>query len=279
MTQTEAHKQTDKIITITDKTAKSTYQQAFNDVKRQFIEEYSKIALSPDMNAQQKLIEANKYGRIQKITEIMVDNLLQTNKNAIKQINSNLKDVYQLNYNVFADELEKEGIEIEKINKTKTNEEVKENENPYNEIAINTATDKANLKRNVNNSLLSSILKASTAVSAFGAIKEVYEKNLVSSARIAETQATRLENLARENACRKAEKIAEEKGLVMIKIWNTVGDDKVRDAHARADGQEAEVDNPFYVGGERLMYPGDFNGSPANIINCRCYLTFRFEKR
>lgn len=231
------------------------------------------------MTAQQKLIEANKYGRIQKITKIVVDNLLQTNKNAIKQINSNLKDVYQLNYNAFADELEKEGIEIEKINKTKTNEEVKENENPYNEIAINTATDKANLKRNVNNSLLSSILKASTAVSTFGAIKEVYEKNLVSSALIAETQATRLENLARENACRKAEKIAEEKGLVMIKIWNTVGDDKVRDAHARADGQEAEVDNPFNVGGERLMYPGDFNGSPANIINCRCYLTFRFEKR
>jgi hypothetical protein len=43
-----------------------------------------------------------------------------------------------------------------------------------------------------------------------------------------------------------------------------------RPAHAAASGQEVGVDEPFIVGGEKLMYPGDPAGSPGNTINCRC---------
>ena len=30
------------------------------------------------------------------------------------------------------------------------------------------------------------------------------------------------------------------------------------------------LDEPFVVAGEELMYPGDQDGSPENIINCHC---------
>ena len=30
------------------------------------------------------------------------------------------------------------------------------------------------------------------------------------------------------------------------------------------------LDEPFVVDGEELMYPGDENGSPENVINCQC---------
>jgi len=55
-----------------------------------------------------------------------------------------------------------------------------------------------------------------------------------------------------------------------IKIWVATLDGHTRDAHAGADGQEVPIDMPFNVGGEKLMYPGDPNGSAENVINCRC---------
>jgi uncharacterized protein with gpF-like domain len=54
------------------------------------------------------------------------------------------------------------------------------------------------------------------------------------------------------------------------KEWLTAGDERVRDMHVAADGQITKLDDYFNVGGEYLMYPGDPNGSPENIINCRC---------
>jgi len=54
------------------------------------------------------------------------------------------------------------------------------------------------------------------------------------------------------------------------KKWLSRRDGLVRDDHIEADGQEVKVDEPFYVGGESLMYPGDTAGSAGNVINCRC---------
>jgi hypothetical protein len=56
------------------------------------------------------------------------------------------------------------------------------------------------------------------------------------------------------------------------KTWVTFGDEKVRLSHLQAEGQQVEVDEPFTVQGEELMYPGDtsLGASLDNIINCRC---------
>ncbi len=60
---------------------------------------------------------------------------------------------------------------------------------------------------------------------------------------------------------------------VESKAWRTAGDDRVRPAHRQAGVDYAEgipIDEPFIVGGEALMYPGDPSGSIGNTINCRC---------
>lgn len=44
-----------------------------------------------------------------------------------------------------------------------------------------------------------------------------------------------------------------------------------RVSHLAAVGQIRDVDKPFAVGGEALMYPRDPAGSPGNTINCSCY--------
>jgi len=62
----------------------------------------------------------------------------------------------------------------------------------------------------------------------------------------------------------------EQSGVVEGKEWLATMDERVRDAHAEADGQIVGMDEPFVVGGEALEYPGDPAGSPENVINCRC---------
>jgi predicted HTH domain antitoxin len=56
------------------------------------------------------------------------------------------------------------------------------------------------------------------------------------------------------------------------KTWVTMGDNRVRDWHVKADGQTVPINEPFVSGGQLLMYPGDMSlgASLENILNCRC---------
>ena len=61
---------------------------------------------------------------------------------------------------------------------------------------------------------------------------------------------------------------------VQYKSWLSSHGPNVRAAHRQAETDYSAVpipvDEPFRVGGEDLMYPGDPNGSPGNVINCQC---------
>ena len=58
--------------------------------------------------------------------------------------------------------------------------------------------------------------------------------------------------------------------------WLSERDDRVRPTHITADGQRVPVDEPFLVGGYRMMYPTDnsLGAGPEEIVNCRCVEIF-----
>jgi hypothetical protein len=60
------------------------------------------------------------------------------------------------------------------------------------------------------------------------------------------------------------------------KEWLTAVDGRERESHREANGQQVRIDDDFVVGGERLMFPGDPNGSAENTINCRCTMVAVF---
>lgn len=64
------------------------------------------------------------------------------------------------------------------------------------------------------------------------------------------------------------------------KVWTATMDGRVRDAHSAAHRQRRKIDDSFLVMGESLRFPGDSeHGSPANICNCRCNLTYSARVR
>ena len=86
--------------------------------------------------------------------------------------------------------------------------------------------------------------------------------------RIARTEAHRIQCKASMDACEKAKS----KGSDVVKQWDSSLDKRTRDSHVKLDGEIKELDEKFSNG---LMYPGDPNGTAAEVINCRCALLQR----
>jgi hypothetical protein len=63
-------------------------------------------------------------------------------------------------------------------------------------------------------------------------------------------------------------------GLSLMKVWISTKDKRTRLDHEDAEGTAVEIDAQFPVGGDMLDFPGDQNGSPGNVINCRCTVVF-----
>lgn len=80
---------------------------------------------------------------------------------------------------------------------------------------------------------------------------------------IARTESHASANAATQEAARAT-------GLPMLKEWVSSSGSRTRDDHADADGQTRQLNEPFVVGGEELMFPGDPRGSAEQVINCRC---------
>ena len=54
------------------------------------------------------------------------------------------------------------------------------------------------------------------------------------------------------------------------KTWVAHHDKHTRFTHRVANGQTVPLNDPFQVGNDSLMFPGDPSGSPEEIMNCRC---------
>ena len=55
------------------------------------------------------------------------------------------------------------------------------------------------------------------------------------------------------------------------KRWITEKDSRVRLSHEEVDETKIPIDDYFHVGNDDLKFPHDYmNGSPENLINCRC---------
>lgn len=64
----------------------------------------------------------------------------------------------------------------------------------------------------------------------------------------------------------------------LVRQWNTRLDGRERDDHRVAHEQQVRgLEEPFVVGGESLMHPGDPRASAKQVAQCRCVETIRLE--
>lgn len=86
-----------------------------------------------------------------------------------------------------------------------------------------------------------------------------------SSMRNARTATIGAENAGRMASYRRAQEL----GINVEKKWLATYDSRTRHSHAMIDGERVKVDGKF---SNRCRYPGDPEGPPSEIWNCRCTL-------
>lgn len=112
------------------------------------------------------------------------------------------------------------------------------------------------------------------AISAIsGKIKEAFEQELVlmqkyEAERIARTEVIGASNKGSFDG-------AKSTGIPMQKIWSTSGLPGIRDTHLFYESRGwLGMDDEF---GPGLQYPGDPDGQPEEIINCRCSILYNVD--
>ena len=128
------------------------------------------------------------------------------------------------------------------------------------------------LLRNLRKIVSDSFAAGKTAEETAVAIRETFTNvTRVSSEMLSQTELTALVNERSVVAAQKAFPDG------VSKTWLSVGDNRVRAAHAAAVGQTVPIDQPFSVGGASLMYPGDPTGPLRLVARCRCRLSYTDE--
>jgi len=118
--------------------------------------------------------------------------------------------------------------------------------------------------KKIKNTLADGVLNGESIGELAKRIEEVYGLRILSSSKtISRTEVLSANNAGTVFGYKQS-------GVVKKKEWLATQDKKTRDGHSHADGQVVNIDKKFEVGDEELDYPGDPNGSPENIINCRC---------
>lgn len=67
---------------------------------------------------------------------------------------------------------------------------------------------------------------------------------------------------------------AQSMGIKMKQVWMATLDDRTHDSHAMMDGEKVDPGKKFSNG---CRYPGDPEGAPGEIYNCRCTLVAEVE--
>lgn len=204
--------------------------------------------------------------RYKDVAETTAENLAHVNERALAYINGQLPEVYSVNYNALAETVDGVGGYSFSLVDENTVRNLVLNDSsllPTKDLDI-PADIRWNVKK-MNAQVLQGILTGDSMDKIARRLSSVVNMNETAAIRNARTMVTGAENKGRIDSYARAEA----DGIILQKEWLAAIDKRTRHSHREMNGQKADQDKPFPNG---LMYPGDPNGSPEEVYNCRCTL-------
>lgn len=204
--------------------------------------------------------------RFKALTETTAAQLANVNKMALAYINGQLPEVYSVNYNALEQSVYGVGgysfalVDADTVKNLATTDK---SLLPYKQL-----DEKADIRWNVkkmNAEVLQGILQGEPMDKIASRLSKVTDMNATAAIRNARTMVTGAENKGRQDSYARATS----DGIILERTWLATNDSRTRHSHAVLDGETKPIDTPFSNG---LMYPGDPDGEPSEVYNCRCTL-------
>lgn len=208
--------------------------------------------------------------RYQRLTENLAESISRVNQTAAAYINGQLPQIYAVNYNEVARYANgalrgRVSFDLVDAGTIKRLSAVEENLLPYK--VVNRKRDVRWNVAKINAEVTQGILQGESIPNISKRLSNVLDMNKTSAIRNARTTVTCAENKGRVDMMHDAA----EKGVIMRKGWSAHIDGRERASHAALDGDFVDMDEAFANG---LMYPGDPDGEPEEVYNCRCSLVY-----
>ena len=281
-----AHLQTDKELAKLEKRIAKIYKEAADDLQKTIDDYFAKFVkrdakqrarleageITEQEYKQWRLAQMGRGERFKALQSRVAERYTEANETAVRYVNDATPGIYSLNRNYSAYTIEKVagnvGFDLWDEQTVKRlivdNPEVMPYYPP--EKALKRGIDLAYGKKQISASVTSSILQGKSIPRIAKDLQtRMPEMNKSSAIRTARTAVTGAQNAGRMDSYVAAEKM----GIKVRKEWLATIDGRTRHSHAMLDGKVVDKDKKFENG---CMFPGDPNGPPWEVYNCRCTL-------
>lgn len=276
------HDETDKELEKLERKITKTYKQAVKEMKEKVktqTEKYEKDRqwwlqqIKDGKKTQEEFetwlrVKAMERERLNSIVSTLSKDLSNSRDLAYSAINHHLPEVYAINANGSAYQIEKD-IQMD-MSFTLYDRPTVERLMRDNPKLLPKGKPPKNAEKwcetKLRNELTQGILQGESNQKIAKRLEKVFNMDKVSSIRNARTMTTYAENAGRLDTYAKAKSL----GLEMQKEWRATLDSRTRHEHRLLDGQKQDIDEPFDVEGYKLMCPADPAGEPFLVYNCRC---------
>ena len=127
-------------------------------------------------------------------------------------------------------------------------------------------------KEHINSAITQGILQGDTIDEIAKRLAAITDMDKNAAVRNAATMTTSAQNGGRMDTYKRAQNM----GIAVRKKWIAKIDGHTRPSHRICDGEIRETGNKFSNG---LEFPGDPNGTPAEVYNCRCRVVAVVDKQ
>lgn len=212
---------------------------------------------------QNKMLTGERYNEL---VDTLAKDLTNTNQIAMSMLSDNVKDAYALNRNFAGYEIAKglnENISWDLVDHNTVERLIKENPKLLPKPRVDIPRDMRWNQQKIRSAITQGILQGESIDKIADRLKSVTDMSDSAAVRNARTATTGAENAGRQDGYNEAVQM----GIDLKKKWISTLDSRTRETHILLDGEEVPNDEAF---SNRLMYPGDPNGEPEEVYNCRC---------
>lgn len=279
------HKETDKRLTVMEKRIAKIYADTLAEAKDKLSAVLAEFRELDEKKAQavadgklskkaytgwrQELLGKEKH--LRDMIDVLTEDFTNADKIAMKIVNGEAKDVYALNANYAAYDIEKKAnvnLSWTLYDHSTVERLIREEPNLLPLPSVDVPVDKRWNQKHITAAINRGILLGDPIQDIAKRLVTVASMDLNAAVRSARTATTAAECAGRIDTYKYAQSI----GIELEQEWLATLDGRTRHEHRLLDGQRVAVGEAFHVGGASIRYPGDPQAPGYLIYNCRCTL-------